>query len=127
MIDTVAACGMNCALCHSYQDGKKPCPGCRGKASEIRKSCRNCAIANCERQTGYCYDCPDFPCKRLAALDKRYRTKYGMSMLANLARVREIGEDVFVCEQADKYRCPTCGKLRTVHDDHCLHCKAGKE
>lgn len=31
----------------------------------------------------FCYECESFPRKRLKSLDKRYRTKYHMSMIEN--------------------------------------------
>ena len=62
------------------------------------------------------------PCKRLKALDKRYRTRYHMSMLENLAFLQANGLEEFVRQQDEKYRCARCGKLRTVHQEYCIHC-----
>lgn len=63
MIPTIAPCGMNCELCHSFQ---------------------------------------------------------------NLTYIREYGETAFLQQQKDKYTCPQCGKLHTVHYDYCLYCKQEK-
>ena len=123
-INDIAPCGMNCALCHSYQDKKKPCPGCRGNAEDIRKSCRNCEIAKCEKLDKYCINCDSFPCKRLNNLDNLYRRKYKMSMLENLNAIKNIGEEKFIAESKVKYTCKNCGELVSVHSDNCLHCKA---
>jgi hypothetical protein len=89
----IAPCGMNCAVCMSFLAretnlnskgfNRTYCEGClpRGK---------NCLFmaGKCERlgegRVRFCFECDDFPCKRLRALDKRYRTKYHLSMLANL-------------------------------------------
>lgn len=38
-----------------------------------------------------------------------------MSMLENLAFLKEQGETAFLQQQEDKYTCPDCGKLHTVH------------
>ena len=119
----IAPCGMNCALCHSFQDEKKRCPGCRSKSVSVRKSCRNCVIAGCTRKSDYCFECSDFPCKRLKALDERYRSQYKMSMLDNLDDIAKDGVDVFFSRQKEKYICPECGLLRTVHYDYCIYCK----
>lgn len=62
------------------------------------------------------------PCRRLKALDRRYRAKYHMSMLENLAYIQENGLDEFIRQQEERYRCSRCGKLRTVHQDYCLYC-----
>src|SRR5690606_40228259 len=51
----------------------------------------------------------DYPCKRLKSLDKRYRTKYHMSMIENMDAIQEIGMPAFLVSQEEKWRCPTCG------------------
>ncbi|MBR8720294.1 hypothetical protein IX307_001456 [Bacteroides pyogenes] len=119
MITTIAPCGMNCELCHSLQNRKKNCPGCRKKPT-------NCVIQNCQQRGVYCYDCSKFPCRRLKQLDLRYRTNYSMSMLENLVYIKEYGETAFLQQQRKKYTCPDCGKLRTVHYDYCIYCKQDK-
>src|SRR5512136_342611 len=87
----IAPCGMNCRLCHAYVREKNVCPGCRGDDSLKSKSCVACRIKNCEKiATGrikYCFSCESFPCARLKQLDKRYRNKYGMSMIDNLENI----------------------------------------
>ena len=55
-----------------------------------------------DAQTGectFCGECAAFPCRRLRQLDLRYRTKYGMSMLANLEAIRTFGIRKFVALQ----------------------------
>lgn len=123
MNPALAPCGMNCELCHSFQNKKKPCPGCQAETGEIRKSCRNCIIKACDKKQAYCFECVDYPCKRLQSLDLRYRAKYNMSMLENLAYIKEYGEKAFLEQQRDRYACPDCGNLRTVHYDYCVYCK----
>ena len=54
LITTLAPCGMNCELCHSFQNKKKNCPGCRGRTT-------HCVITRCEKKQGYCFECPKFP------------------------------------------------------------------
>ena len=102
-INTIAPCGMNCALCYAFQDRKKPCSGCRSKMAEVRKNCRNCLILSCDK--------------------KEYRIKYGMSMLENLIFIKEKGEKHFQIAQNQKYTCLDCGNLRTVHYKYCFNCK----
>lgn len=119
MKSTIASCGMNCELCHTFQDKSKNCPGCRSRAT-------NCVIWNCDKKQEYCFECPKFPCKRLKELDERYRTKYGMSMLENLEYIKNKGEEAFIKNQNEKYTYPLCGKLRTVHYDYCIYCKQTK-
>lgn len=49
-----------------------------------------------------------------------------MSMLENLACIKEQGETAFLQQQQAKYTCPDCGKLHTVHYDYCIYCKQDK-
>jgi hypothetical protein len=72
---------------------------------------------------GYCCDCSSFPCESLTRLDKRYRTKYGMSMIENLKSIRVSGIQDFVRSEAAKWSCPGCGATICVHKAHCLECQ----
>lgn len=116
--------GLRIMLCFSRC--KKPCPGCRTQTGKIRESCQNCIIFSCDKKKYYCFECTNFPCKRLKALDARYQNKYKMSMIMNLTFIKEQGEENFLIWQNHKYTCPKCGKLRTVHYDYCIHCKQQK-
>ena len=86
--ELIAPCGMNCGICHRYLRLKERCPGGRGEDVFKMPSCMHCIIKNCaylvNTDSGFCYECAEYPCRRLKALDKRYRTKYGMSMIENL-------------------------------------------
>jgi hypothetical protein len=103
----IAPCGMNCSLCVAYLRDKNKCPGCRlqGKAVDSNY-CRKCIIKNCEilnkKNWKHCsMKCDKYPCRRLKKLDKRYRAKYGMSMLENLDFINEHGIREFIrCEKA---------------------------
>ena len=114
VITTLAPCGMNCELCHSFQ--KKTCPGCRGRST-------NCIITRCDKRQLYCFECSKYPCRRLRQLDERYRTHYNMSMIKNLEFIKEYGENAFLQQQREKYQCLDCGNLRTVHYEYCISCK----
>ena len=122
----IAPCGMNCALCLGYQRTKNHCPGCHGDDIIKQVSCRRCTIKSCELRlatvSGFCYECPKFPCRRLKDLDKRYRTKYGMSMLDNLAFIRDKGLGAFVEKESERWRCPVCGDTVCVHRRLCPGC-----
>ncbi|MFH0966926.1 MAG: DUF3795 domain-containing protein [Methanobacteriota archaeon] len=122
----IAPCGMNCALCLAFQRSKKKCPGCWGDDANKPQSCRSCIIRNCptiqNNSSHFCFECEKMPCKRLKQLDLRYRTKYGMSMIANLTEMKEKGMEAFLVHQADTYTCRTCQGLLCVHRSHCLTC-----
>ncbi len=70
----------------------------------------------------FCFECQDFPCERLNDLDKRYRTKYHMSMIENLNAIKENGMQAFLLSQEEKWRCPTCGGTICCHNGLCFDC-----
>jgi len=127
----IAPCGMNCGVCISYlamkhdlnKQGfsKTYCPGCLPHG-------KNCAVLKkeCDLLTKglvrFCYECRAFPCGRLKALDKRYRTKYHMSMVENLEFIRERGMESFLEKEDAKWRCPDCGGTICCHNGLCLNC-----
>ena len=122
----IAPCGMNCGLCLAYLRDKNTCPGCLGSDENKRASCVGCTIKNCDELTGknyrFCYRCSRFPCARMKQLDKRYRTRYGMSMLENLANIRENGIREFTRQEKKRWACPECGGVICVHRGKCWMC-----
>jgi hypothetical protein len=125
----IAACGMNCGLCIGYLRQKKACGGCYKKDDPNKPNvCRSCKIVNCEllaeTVSGFCYDCEKYPCTRLKQLDKRYRTKYRMSMIDNLNFISENGMEKFLENEQNRWRCDVCGSGVSVHRDFCMSCKA---
>ena len=129
----IAPCGMNCALCISYQSKKNDlnkqgfhrsyCDGCipRGKGClHMGDSCEKLANGLLR----FCFECEDFPCKRLKALDKRYRTKYHMSMIDNLIFIRDKGLDSFLNQEASKWSCSSCNGTICCHNGLCLECNS---
>jgi hypothetical protein len=129
--DLIAPCGMNCAVCVSYlamkNDLKKKgfaksyCAGClpRGKnCAFLKKSCRLLG----EGLVRFCYECEDFPCRRLKGLDKRYRTSYHMSMIENLEFIKQNGVAEFLEKESSKWLCPQCGGTISCHNGLCLNC-----
>jgi Protein of unknown function (DUF3795) len=123
----IAPCGMNCRLCRAFGKDKKACPGCRGDDSCKPKSRSMCHIKTCETMVSaevkYCFSCDSFPCARLDHLDKRYRTKYGMSMIDNLVNIRDFGVRHFIGTEKRKWTCPECGGFLCVHKPQCLYCQ----
>jgi len=127
--DLIAPCGMNCGLCIGYLRKNKPCSGCYKKDDENKpKHCRSCSIINCESlaktNSGFCYECQKYPCARLKSLDKRYRMKYGMSMIENLAFIENHGLEKFLQNEEKRWTCAVCGSGVSVHRDFCLICNS---
>ena len=123
----IAPCGMNCRLCYGYIRPRNQCRGCRASDDSKPKSCKNCKIVMCEKrirnQWQTCAPC-DTPCRRLKDLDKRYRSKYHMSMIENLAAIKGQGMSLFLQQQEETFRCPSCGQTVCVHKNECPSCKA---
>ena len=129
-VGLIAPCGMNCGLCKGYlaykhgtprQRGRITyCAGCipREKNCYIKRGCKSLS----KHQIQYCYQCEEMPCKHLAHLDKRYRERYGMSMVENLKMIKEKGIDEFQKAQEAKYSCPSCNDVVCVHDGKCYSC-----
>jgi hypothetical protein len=109
---------MNCAICLAFIRQKNHCPGCREEDENKAKSCLSCIIINCEiikhNSSKFCYECEKYPCKRLKQLDKRYRTRYAMSMLENLKYIKTSGLPAFVEKENERWRCRKCGGLICV-------------
>jgi hypothetical protein len=129
--DLIAPCGMNCAICSGYLAQKNDvkskgiqmpyCIGCRPrnkKCAFLKKRC-NLLINNKVR---YCYECKDFPCNHLQTIDKRYRTRYQMSMIENLKFIKEYNIEQFLKKENDKWKCPDCGGTICCHNGICFEC-----
>jgi hypothetical protein len=122
----IAPCGMNCGICMAYLREKNKCPGCRAADTNKAVSVIRCKIKNCEDvQKGkvkFCFECAK-PCARLKQLDKRYRTKYNMSMIENLEFIRDNGMEKFLEQQRRKWKCPECGGVISCHNGKCYRCQ----
>jgi hypothetical protein len=131
----IAPCGMNCGVCVSYlamendlnRQGftKAYCEGClpRGKnCLHMGDQCRTLR----EGLVRFCYECADFPCKQLKNLNKRYSTKYHLSMIDNLNTIKEEGIESFLIKEEEKWACPDCGGTICCHNGLCLKCKVDK-
>ena len=122
----IAPCGMNCRLCQAHVRDKKTCPGCRDDDSHKPKTRWTCKIKTCEKfaegKFKYCFKCDSFPCSRLNHLDKRYRAKYGMSMIDNLNNIKNLGVRQFIRNEIERWICPECGGMICVHKPACIYC-----
>lgn len=126
LVKQIAPCGMNCQLCYATMREKRQCPGCLGGNQNKSNSCILCRIHNCiklkKKTVKYCFSCDVFPCFRLKQLDKRYRAKYGMSMIENLNHIREHGIRKFIHYETARWTCPSCGTMLCVHCPDCPEC-----
>jgi hypothetical protein len=87
-----------------------------------------CKIKNCDffkaGAANFCFKCDDFPCANLKHLDKRYRTKYNMSMIENLENIKLLGIRKFVESENTRWSCPKCDGIINVHKGICINCGA---
>src|SRR5689334_14278289 len=122
----IAPCGMNCGICMAYLRDKNKCSGCRETTLGKPVTRLECKIKNCEffqnTNSRYCFQCKKFPCNRLKHLDKRYRTKYSMSMIENLDNIREFGIRQFLRNEKERWACSECGGTICVHKAFCYSC-----
>ena len=128
----IAPCGMNCSLCIAYQFmkadinkggfHKKYCPGCIPRGENCTHMGDSCELLD-RGSVRFCFECDSFPCQRLKNLDKRYRTKYHMSMIDNLLSIRDEGMQIFLEREGEKWRCPECGGVICCHNGLCLNCQ----
>ncbi len=134
-LDHIAPCGMNCGICSGFLREKNTCPGCRhmGEKTSLthKKYLRKCIIRNCpeieKNKWKFCSSkCTQFPCQRMKALDKRYRTRYRMSMIENLQYIEKNGIRAFVKKENKRWACSTCDGVVCVHKGHCMTCQKKK-
>lgn len=122
----IAPCGMNCGVCVAYLRESNKCRGCRG--SDVGKPITRttCKIKICKvlknGKATFCFQCNDFPCDTLKHLDKRYRTKYTMSMIENLGNIQILGVTKFLLNEKSRWTCPDCGGTICVHKGVCSEC-----
>ncbi len=130
-LSLVAPCGMNCGICMAHLRVKNKCPGCRGIDLHKPVTRSQCKIKNCStfkgRKSLFCFECERFPCDRLKHLDKRYRTKYRMSMIENLEHIKNFGLKKFVADEKSRWACSECGGTVCVHKGYCYSCGRMKQ
>jgi hypothetical protein len=127
----VAPCGMNCGVCSAYLSMKNDlkrqgimrmyCIGCRPRGKNCAFMKKSCELLG-EGKVQYCYECKEFPCRRVKQLDKRYRTNYRMSMIENLEFIKEHGMNEFLEKEEKKWKCPECGAVICCHNGICYAC-----
>ena len=130
--DLLAPCGMNCSLCVSYQFmkynfnkkgfHKRYCPGCIPRNKHCQFMAHHCDLVG-KGKIRFCSECQNFPCKYLKALDKRYSTKYNMSMIENLKYISSNGIDAFFTKEEEKWKCEICKSIKCCHNGLCLPCE----
>ena len=128
--ELIAPCGMNYGICRAYLREKNKCTGCRGAdigkpVTRVKCRIKNCVIFQKDKSK-FCFECEDFPCDNLEHLDKRYRTKYNMSMIENLNDIKKNGILWFLVSEKNRWECPACGGVICCHNGICFNCRKEK-
>ncbi|MBJ6724917.1 DUF3795 domain-containing protein [Geomesophilobacter sediminis] len=127
--DMIAPCGLNCGVCRAFNRESNRCPGCRGDDAGKPPTRCSCPIKNCSSRgpgSDNCSGCVDFPCPPLQRLDRRYRKRYGVSCIDNLAAIRDAGLAAFLAGEAARWSCAGCGGLLSMHEAQCPSCGADR-
>jgi len=123
--ELVAPCGMNCSICIAYfgerMDGgkrKKRCTGCRIEDKKCAFLKKKCELLS-KKKIKYCFECRDFPCRRLKTIDKRYENNYAekISFIENLKFIRDNGIDKFLKKEEKRWK--KGDKVICVHNGKC--------
>ena len=120
----LAPCGMNCHVCYVHLMKKKPCTGCRAQDASQPEHCRKYKIKDCAASHGicFCFECMSFPCATIKRLDKSYRQRYQVSLIDNAMRIKTVGAKQHLLEEKEKWTCPDCGGVISLHDRACSEC-----
>ena len=137
----LAACGLYCGACYHYRAsfytrdlllreaarrGRDiegfTCRGCRSDKLYIHPGCAQCEIRTCtdRRDIAHCGLCPEFPCERIKAFQGDGRLHHE-GILIELGRLREMGADKWLAEQAQRWRCK-CGEPYNWYEETCSKC-----
>ncbi len=129
--ELVAPCGMNCNVCAGYLASRHEvkahgirmmyCIGCRPRDKTCAFLKKGCSLLR-KGEVEYCFECGDFPCERLKAIDKRYRENFRMSEVDNLKHIQERGIGRFLEAEEYKWRCQECGGVISCHNGICFDC-----
>ena len=123
--DLIAPCGINCGLCYAHLREKDKCVGCNIDQPRKPKHCLTCRIKFCDQKPGassFCFDCRKYPCTRLRQLDKRYVTRYGVSVIDNLDKINKLGIKQFMAIENTRWVCQECGGPICIHNKKCYSC-----
>jgi hypothetical protein len=130
----IAPCGMDCAICARYLASKNKtkekgieipyCVGCRKKDKKCAFQ-KRCNLLN-KNKIEFCFECKDFPCKSLHALDDRYQKHYKMSEIDNLKSIKKDGLSKFLKDEEKKWQCKKCGEPICCHNGLCFKCDIAK-
>jgi hypothetical protein len=127
-------CGLYCGGCQAYQETQaglrttfqretQACEGC-ASSGVVASWCRDCEIKACARRKGlrYCLPCDEYPCAKLQAFVNDPRYPYHRAVHSDMVRLREVGTETWLREQATRWACRTCGNKYHWFERKCASC-----
>lgn len=140
-IQLLGICGVYCGACTTYRayndndqelfklEVKMGMPldqiFCKGCLSDlVNEWCANCDFRKCveERGIAYCFECEDFPCKKLIDFSKtRPHRTLGLN---NLWELREKSIKDWLKQQEKRWSCSSCGRKIHWYSTQCPGCGA---
>jgi len=105
----------------AYTVEELTCRGC--KTDVLACFCADCEMRLCARERGvaFCSDCDDYPCEHNKAFQADKHPHHSV-VLRNLEAIGEGGADAWLAEQAERWKCRSCGARFTWYDDKCDAC-----
>ncbi len=92
-------CGLNCGLCPMQIRGE--CSGCFNGSTCYQ----TCPLAPCSVKHGhvqYCFQCPEYPCKRYDGIDAHDSLISHRNQKRDLLKAKDMGIDAYLAEQRKK-------------------------
>ena len=111
--DLAGICGLFCGTCPSFPG---ECEGCL--SHRVAARCVDCrhGFRKCAKEKGItrCYECSDFPCKRLEdfiPVHVENGIVHHENIINDLMLMKEIGLQNWVDKQATEHTCARCRKM----------------
>jgi len=96
------------------------CSGCN--SGETWPYARVCQIKACarERRLVGCHQCQEFPCRQVNGFPL---PEWGNAIHRSVPQRREMGDEMFMAAEKERYTCPGCGKPLYRGQTKCFYCK----
>ncbi len=142
----VGICGIYCGACLTYRSSRDGDPKlidflmeqglskdemlCNGCGSDfVTPRCSGCIFKECvkNKEIAYCYECPDFPCRKTTDLSENRASVEHKPHLKlcprNIQDIRKIGLDEWLKQQEKRWSCQSCGRKLHWYAESCPSCK----
>ncbi len=122
----IAICGLFCGACPAFPE---ECNGCL--SDFVREGCKECkkyGFRDCakEHNVKHCYECGEFPCKRLEEFSKGPIINgicNHSNAIPDLESLKKIGKAEWIKKKIEEHTCKKCGELISWFDINSHKCK----